>query len=59
MVVLRAVEWLAGVDERVHFNTYPVDVEAGDVEDLELGHDGFGGCQDGHCGRVGLGVSVL
>lgn len=42
MVVLRAVERLAGVDEWVHFNTHPVDVEAGDVEDLQLDHDGFG-----------------
>jgi hypothetical protein len=26
----------------VHFYTHSVDVEVGDVEDLELGHDGFG-----------------
>ena len=40
--MFRAVEWLAGVDEGVHFYTHSVDVEVGDVEDLELGHDGLG-----------------
>ena len=42
MVVFRAVERLAGVDQWVHFYTHSVDVEAGDVEYLKLGHDGFG-----------------
>ena len=42
MVVFWAVELLFGVDEWVHFCAYSEDVEVGDVEDMELGHDGLG-----------------
>ena len=42
MVMLWALEGLLGIDEWVHLCTYSERVEVGDVEDLQLGHDGFG-----------------
>ena len=42
VVVLWSVQLFAGVDELVELHASSVDVEVGDVQDLELIHDWFG-----------------